>query len=48
MWDTAETNDVHLSHDLPCFQCGHAVHSYLPCSESCACARSEMPGLVAA
>ena len=43
MWDTP-TDDVHLSHDLPCPECGHAVHSYLPCSESCDCARSVMPG----
>ena len=37
MWDTVETNSVHLSHDLPCAQCGHARHTYLPCSDTCAC-----------
>lgn len=44
MWDTTQTNDEHLSHDLPCLQCGHAAHSYLPCSDTCACVRSVMPG----
>jgi len=44
MWDTIQTNDLHLSHDLPCLQCGHAAHSYLPCSDACDCARSLMPG----
>ncbi|MCF6377732.1 hypothetical protein L2K70_08950 [Nocardioides KLBMP 9356] len=41
MWDTVETNtgrgSVHLSHDLPCSECGHARHTYLPCSDTCAC-----------
>ena len=27
----------HLSHDLPCSQCGHAMHTYLPCSDTCGC-----------
>jgi hypothetical protein len=44
MWDTVQTNQVHLSHDLPCLQCGHAVHTYLACSDSCACAPVVMPG----
>jgi hypothetical protein len=44
MWDTIEANDAHLSHDLPCPQCGHAAHSYLPCSDTCDCVRSVMPG----
>ena len=42
MWDTVETNtgpgSVHLSHDLPCPECGHARHTYLPCSDTGACA----------
>ncbi len=42
MWDTVETNtgpgSVHLSHDLPCSDCGHAGHTYLPCSDTCDCA----------
>lgn len=37
MWDTVEPNVVHLSHDLPCQQCGHAPHMYLPCDSSCDC-----------
>ena len=37
MWDTVETNKVHLSHDIPCAGCGHGPHSYLPCSDSCSC-----------
>jgi hypothetical protein len=45
MWDTIESETVHLSHDLPCPQCGHGVHTYLPCSETCDCARSAMPGM---
>lgn len=38
MWDTVETNQVHLSHDLPCSECGHGRHTYLPCSDTCTCA----------
>ena len=39
MWDTVitESNVVHLSHDLPCLQCGHAPHTYLPCGDGCDC-----------
>jgi hypothetical protein len=44
MWDTVQTHPVHLSHDLLCPICGHAVHTYLPCSDTCDCARSVMPG----
>ena len=44
MWDTVQTSELHLSHDLPCPQCGHGAHSYLPCSDSCACPRSLAPG----
>lgn len=39
MWDTVQTSTVHLSHDLPCTGCGHALHTYLPCSDTCDCAR---------
>ena len=38
MWDTVETSTVHLSHDIPCAGCGHDRHTYLPCSDTCACA----------
>ncbi len=44
MWDTVETSTSHLSHDLPCPRCGHAAHSYLPCSDTCGCRRSILPG----
>ncbi len=33
MWDTATTS----SHDRPCVGCDHGQHTYLPCSDSCAC-----------
>jgi hypothetical protein len=46
MWDTVQTNQLHLSHDLPCPRCGHAVHTYLPCSDACDCAATVMPGTV--
>jgi hypothetical protein len=45
MWDTVQTNPVHLSHDLPCPRCGHAAHTYLACSDTCDCARTVMPGM---
>ena len=50
MWDTVQINDQHLSHDLPCTSCGHAVHTFLACSDTCDCTRNAMPGaaLVAA
>ena len=44
MWDTVQTNDVHLSHDMRCTRCGHDVHTFLPCDASCACAPVVMPG----
>lgn len=37
MWDTVQTNSVHLSHDMPCPQCGHAPHTYLACGDTCDC-----------
>lgn len=43
MWDTTQTNDVHLSHDMPCARCGHGVHTFLACGIDCACAYV-MPG----
>jgi hypothetical protein len=44
MWDTVQTNEVHLSHDLPCQQCGHARHYFLSCDDSCDCSPALMPG----
>jgi len=46
MWDTVQTNARHLSHDLPCPRCGHAVHTYLACSVRCDCDPTVMPGTV--
>jgi hypothetical protein len=45
MWDTVDArSDQHLSHDLPCPRCGHALHTYLPCSDTCDCVGSAVPG----
>ena len=46
MWDTVQTNELNLSHDLPCLACGHGAHTFLACSDTCACAASGMPGAV--
>lgn len=49
MWDIPETiRHPHLSHDLPCPRCGHASHTYLPCSETCGCVPPQAPGSLAA
>ncbi|WP_248580549.1 hypothetical protein [Nocardioides sp. InS609-2] len=53
MRNTADTSNGatrtrHLSHDRPCYSCGHAMHSYLPCSDSCTCTPQLAPGLPAA
>jgi hypothetical protein len=47
MWDTVQTNAMHLSHDLPCSWCGHAVHTFLACSDTCDCVPADMPGTAA-
>ena len=44
MWDTVQTNDVHLSHDIQCPRCGHDLHTFLACGTDCACERVVMPG----
>ena len=46
MWDTVEISRSHLSHDLPCPRCGHAAHTYLPCSDTCGCRPVLVPGVV--
>ena len=40
MWDTAKSDPTvtHLTHDMQCVRCGHASHTYLPCSDTCSCA----------
>ena len=35
MWDTVQTSDTHLSHDMPCQRCGHALHTFLGCDDGC-------------
>jgi hypothetical protein len=47
MWDTVQTSQHHLSHDLPCPACGHAAHTYLPCDDTCDCPPTVMPGSAA-
>lgn len=34
-----------LSHDLPCPACGHARHTFLACSDTCACVPPPLPGV---
>ncbi|HWJ08677.1 MAG TPA: hypothetical protein VNS46_04830 [Nocardioides sp.] len=47
MWiDTTQHQQQHLSHDLPCPSCGHAVHTFLACSDTCDCAPTVLPGAV--
>jgi hypothetical protein len=51
MWDTATDEHVgyrraHLSHEMPCTACGHAPHSFLPCSDTCDCTPPSGPGSV--
>lgn len=41
MWDTVDTSATTLSHDLPCAGCGHGRHTYLPCSDQCACSHDK-------
>jgi hypothetical protein len=43
---TGQQTSQHLTHDLPCSGCGHAVHTYLPCSDTCACAVTSLPGML--
>jgi len=46
MWDTVgdDRPSEHLSHDLLCARCGHAMHTFLACSDTCDCEPSVMPG----
>ena len=44
MWDTVQTGAHQLSHDMPCTHCGHAMHTFLACSDACSCRPSTMPG----
>jgi hypothetical protein len=47
MWDTAQDavpSGTHLSHDMPCPRCGHALHTFLGCDDGCDCQPALMPG----
>ena len=49
MWDTFQDTpsrfaSEHLSHDMPCQRCGHAMHRFLSCDDSCDCTPALMPG----
>ena len=44
MWDTVQDLRDHLSHDMPCQRCGHAMHTFLSCDDNCDCAPALMPG----
>ncbi|MCB1301828.1 MAG: hypothetical protein KDB28_11405, partial [Tetrasphaera sp.] len=44
MWEYDEQPARVLSHDLPCLECGHAAHRFLPCDAACECASSPVPG----
>ena len=46
MWDTVQASDHHLSHDRPCPDCGHALHTYLACDDACACQPTMVPARV--
>lgn len=36
----------HLSHDMACPCCGHALHVYLGCGDGCDCPPTMLPGTV--
>ncbi len=56
MWDHpndsrptgGQTGQQMLSHDRPCQQCGHALHTFLPCSDACGCRPQLLPGAIGA
>jgi hypothetical protein len=48
MWDTVVEQTSTLTHEMPCVVCGHAPHTYLPCSDFCDCASSPALTLPAA
>jgi hypothetical protein len=44
MWDYVEERHSQLSHDRLCQECGHALHTFLPCSDHCGCRPQWLPG----
>lgn len=45
MWETVPDSTSHLSHDMPCGRCGHAMHTFLACSPVCDCEPALLPGV---
>ena len=43
MWDTVPTYRDHLSHDMPCQRCGHAMNTYLSCDATAPALRLSCP-----
>ena len=43
MWDTVDAQPNPKSHEMPCPECGHPSHTYLPCSDDCDCVPSWLP-----
>lgn len=46
MWDKPTELHTRIARDPQCPKCGHARHTYLPCSDTCPCASpitSEIP-----
>jgi hypothetical protein len=43
MWDTVQNSGHQLSHDMPCGSCGHAMHTFLACSDACDCVPAGVP-----
>jgi hypothetical protein len=43
MYDTVQPVSSHLSRDMPCASCGHAMHTFLACSDICDCAPARPP-----
>ncbi len=39
-----EKNEECLPHDMSCTHCGHPLHTYLACGDSCDCPPVELPG----
>ena len=38
------SGQTHLSHGRPCAACGHGMHTYVSCSDSCDCVPPTTPG----
>lgn len=49
MWNDTHSTTVTtlLSHGLPCQNCGHEIHTFLPCGDMCSCPPVVLPGQAA-